>query len=300
MPLEDFIITTYCLVEDLCKQVIGNRKLRSRGFMPKLSEAEIITMEIVGEFLEIDTDMGIWKHFKNNWSSMFPGLGSRANFAKQCANLWVIKQEIQSKLAKQTGALGDDIHMADGFPILVAHFKRSKSSRLFKGEASYGYCASKDETYYGFKGNICISSEGIITGYNVTAANIDERDSLYEISQGVGGLMLADKGLIGEDYQQQFRQETSINLQTPLRKNMTDNRGKDASSWLVSTRRLVETVIGQLATRFNIEKVRARDCWHLTCRVTRKILAHTVGAVINKSLNHPAIQFSKLNLCGES
>ena len=109
--------------------------------------------------------------------------------------------------------------------------------------------------------------------------------------------MLADKGLIGDDYQNQFRQSTGINLQTPCRNNMADNRGKDAGKWIVSTHRLVETVIGQLSEQFNIEKVRARDCWHLTCRITRKILAHTVGVAINKACGYPAIQFSRLNLC---
>ena len=87
------------------------------------------------------------------------------------------------------------------------------------------------------------------------------------------------KGLIGQDYQENFRWETGVNLQTPTRGNMSDARGKDANRWIVSTRRLVETVIGQLTERFNIEKVRARDCWHLTKRIARKVLAHTVGAV---------------------
>lgn len=173
----------------------------------------------------------------------------------------------------------------------------SPSSKLFQTEASYGYCASKTETYYGFKGNICISSEGIVTGYNVTAANVDERLSLYEVSQGISGLLLADKGLIGEEYQNEFRERTNINLQTPTRCNMTDARGKDANSWITSTRRLVETVIGQLAEQFNIEKIRARTCWHLTSRVIRKILSHTFGILINKMLGNPPIQFEKLGVC---
>ncbi|EKF05809.1 hypothetical protein FDUTEX481_00667 [Tolypothrix sp. PCC 7601] len=37
-------------------------------------------------------------------------------------------------------------------------------------------------------------------------------------------------------------------------------------------RRLIETVIGQLVERFHIEKIRARDMWHLTSRLNRKII----------------------------
>lgn len=79
------------------------------------------------------------------------------------------------------------------------------------------------------------------------------------MGDNINGLVLADKGLIGADFQRQLKTQTGINLQTPMRNNMADPRGKAASSWLVSTRRLVETVIGQLSTQFHIQTVRARD-----------------------------------------
>ena len=50
MSVEDFIIYVYCCVEDICRTIV-NQPLRSRGFMPKLSDAEVITMELVGEFM---------------------------------------------------------------------------------------------------------------------------------------------------------------------------------------------------------------------------------------------------------
>ena len=296
MPLEDFIINVYCLVDDMLKKLTNGIKLRSRGFPPKLSDAEVITMDIVGEFLGMDTDKGIWQYFKSHWVSWFPALGSRTNFVKQSANLWQLKQQMQEMLSKDLGAMGDDIHMADGFPIPTCHFKRAYFSTLFDNQAAYGYCASKSETYYGFKGNLSINSEGIITGITVTPANIDERESLYDVVSGIQGLLLADKGLIGDDYQSEFRATTGVNLQTPTRANMNDPRGKDANRWITSTRRLVETVIGQLSERFNIEKVRARDCWHLSNRIARKVLAHTVGAAINKMMGYPPIQFEKLGI----
>src|SRR5659263_249913 len=91
MPLEDFIIYVYCCVADIYPQVVDT-PLRCRGFEPKLTDSEVITMEIVGEFLGKDQDKGIWRYFRNHWHAWFPNLGSRANFAKQCANLWAIKQ----------------------------------------------------------------------------------------------------------------------------------------------------------------------------------------------------------------
>ena len=294
MPLEEYIISVFCMVDDCIKKSFSHVTLRERGFPPKLTDVEVITMEIVGEFLKIDTDVGIWRYFREHWLTWFPQLGSRANFSKQAANLWHIKQKIQRDLSDDLHATIDPIHLSDGFPIPICHFKRAYFSRLFKAEATYGYCASKAEAYYGFKGNLVISSSGIITGVTVTQAHIDERESLYDIVDNVEGLLIADKGLIGSAYQKQFRLETGVNLQTPTRSNMHDSRGKDCNRWLTSTRRLVETVIGQLTERFQIEKVRARDVWHLTSRIARKVLAHTVSAAINKKVGNPMLQFEQL------
>ena len=59
MSMEDFIIIVYCLIDELLKKQIGNDKLRKRGFNPALSDSEVITMEIIAEFLGIDTDYRI-------------------------------------------------------------------------------------------------------------------------------------------------------------------------------------------------------------------------------------------------
>ena len=85
MSLEDFIITVYCLVADIYDQLPDTGQFRSRGFAPALSDGEVITMEIIGEFLGIDADKAICHYFKSHWMQWFPGLGSRQNFAKQAA-----------------------------------------------------------------------------------------------------------------------------------------------------------------------------------------------------------------------
>jgi hypothetical protein len=294
MSLEDFIIMIYCLIDEMLKKMQTRYKIRQRGFSPSLSDSEMITMEIVAEFLGIDTDKGAWSYFHHHWLDWFPRLGSRANFAKHAANLWQITQQLQKELAGKLGAFSDQLHLADGFPMPVCQFKRAYFSHVFSGEATYGYCASKGEKYYGFKGNLLINSEGIVTGITVTAANIDERDSLWELVNGIEGMVIADKGLIGSEYQAELYRLTGINLQTAVRSNMKEKRSEAFIKWLVSTRRLVETVIGQLTDRFNIEKIRARKVWSLTNRIARKVLSHTISAFINKQLGNPPLQFELL------
>ena len=96
--------------------------------------------------------------------------------------------------------------------------------------------------------------------------------------------IIADKGLIRPELSLEL-QAKGISLHTPLRSNMTDNRPKELVYQMMDIRRLVETTIGQLVARFKIQTIRAKDLWHLSVKVGRKILAHTICFAINKTIN---------------
>ncbi len=291
MPILDFIITVFCLIDDECKKL--PKTLRKGGFAPALSDSEVMTIEIVGEFLEIDTDTGIWRYFKDHWLELFPKMGDRSTFSRQAANLHVVKRILQENLAKMLGAFSDSFHIIDGLPMPVCKFARAHFSHIFKGQAAYGYCAAKKERYYGFHGHLVINSIGVVTAGTFTAANVDERDVCPELMQSIRGLTLGDKGFIRPELEKELAQQ-GVYLQTPLRENMQEDRPKWFMQWMIGSRRLIETVIGQLAGRFNIEKIRARDLWHEASRFWRKLLAHTVCIKINLDNGQEPLQFEKL------
>lgn len=294
MPLEDFIIAVYCCVEQMWQRSAIPPRLRQRGFAPKLSDAEVLTMEIVGEFLGFDTDQQIWQYFRSHWQSWFPALGSRSTFARQAANLWHVKQLLHQKLAWDLGAYNDTIHMIDGFPVPICQFARANRCKLYQGVADYGYCASKEETYKGFHGHVVINYSGTITGLSFTSAKTDERIAMFDLIEDIHGLMIGDKGYLSRELKIYLQDYYDIDLETPLRCNMKESRDPTFVAQLTKTRRLIETVIGQLSEHFHIEKVWARDLWHLTSRVARKVLAHTVGVFLNRQLGRAPLQFEGL------
>jgi hypothetical protein len=295
MPLEDFIITVFCLIDDLMKDMTKNFPLRKRGFRPKLSDSEVLTMEVVGEFLGIDTDTGIHSYFKNHWLNFFPKIGDRSVFARQAANLWFIKQRLQERFATSLGAFSDDIHIVDDFPMPLCKLIRSSRCKRFKGLAKKGYCASKKEVFYGFFSNLMISLKGVITGITTVSANIDERVSIWDLMGKVKGLIIGDKGFIDEDLKIDLYREFGVLLETPYRSNMKQKHSKKYEYLLRKSRRLIETVISQLTERFNIQKVRARDEWHLISRISRKILSHTIAIKIANHLKIDSwIEFEKI------
>jgi hypothetical protein len=134
---------------------------------------------------------------------------------------------------------------------------------------------------------------GLITAYTLTAANVDEREATWDLIEGTVGWLLGDKGYISAFFKMLLR-EHDLRLDTPVRKNMVDDCPPDARQTMLGVRRRIETVIGQLTERLHIEKVWARDLWHQTNRIARKLLAHTVGYFLNRQFDRDPLHFEGL------
>ena len=204
MSTADFIITVFCIIDDELERILNGKKLRQRGRYPILTDSEIITMEIVGEFLGKDCDKLIWEYFKNHWMHFFPRIPDRSNFVRQAANLHKIKHMLQERLAMTLGGVADFLHMIDGLPMPVSKFARAYFSKIFRGDAAYGYCATKKESYYGFRGHLVINSIGVVTAATFATANIDERDVCPELVEKIQGLLLGDKGYMRPSLQKEL------------------------------------------------------------------------------------------------
>jgi len=91
-----------------------------------------------------------------------------------------------------------------------------------------------------------ISLSGVITSKTATAAPMDERAALFDVLDGIQGVLIGDKGYISQSLHTELMVSQHIDLETPLRTNMTDTRDPVFVKNLIKVRRLVETVIGQL------------------------------------------------------
>ena len=71
----------HCLIDEW---LATQPRLRRRGFAPALSDSEVLTMEVVGEFLGIDTDMGLYCYCQRHYGTWFPALTTigRITFAR--------------------------------------------------------------------------------------------------------------------------------------------------------------------------------------------------------------------------
>ena len=109
----------------------------------------------------------------------------------------------------------------------------------------------------------------------------------------IDGLLIGDKSYIKPSLKLDYY-SCGIDLQTPPRKNMIDNRPKWFVRQLMKIRRRIATVTGQLVDYFEVERIRTRDTWHLTSRIARKLLGFTAGVYLNIQVGNAPTQFEGL------
>lgn len=69
MNLSTFAVTVFCLADDWPEE---QHPLRRRGPRPKLSDSGVLTVEVVGEFLSLDTDRGLYRYFRSYYAERSP------------------------------------------------------------------------------------------------------------------------------------------------------------------------------------------------------------------------------------
>ena len=281
--LKDFFTVAFVLIDDVYNEIIPSYiKSRRNILESKLSDSEIITISIVGEALTIDSEKAWFYFVKKNFQDLFPNICDRTRFNKTKRNLYKVILEIQKYFSNLPMFKDDDTRIIDSMPIPVCKFARSYFNKLFKDISAYSYCASKKETYFGLKLHALVTTNGFITNFLLTAANIDDRDAVFELLQNNTSIkILADKGYIGNELKVALAKEKNVLLLSLKRKNSKTPLDKSLRNALSKARRRVETSFSQLAGQFNINIVLAKTKWGLMLRITLKILAHNLSFLLN-------------------
>lgn len=281
--LKDFFTVSFVLIDDVYNEIIPESIKNRRNVSEcKLSDSEIITISIVGEALTIDSEKAWFYFVKKNYLDLFPNMCDRTRFNKTKRNLYKVILEIQKYFSSLPIFKDDDTRIIDSMPIPVCKFGRAYFSKSFKDISTYSYCASKKETYFGLKLHALITTDGFITDFLLTTANLDDRDAVFELIQANTNIkILADKGYIGNELKASLAKEKEILLLSLKRKNSKTPLEKQLRNALSKARRRVETSFSQLAGQFNINRVLAKSKWGLMLRITLKILTHNLSFVLN-------------------
>src|SRR4051794_40214106 len=129
MDRNDFIITVYCLVCDHYPAIKATYGVRRGGVAPALTDEEVITIELCGEYFKLARDEDIFAYFQTHYQRWFPQLRDRTLFARQAANLWQIKALLQQRLTIVSGQADDPVQVIDTLPLPVCVLTRAPRDR---------------------------------------------------------------------------------------------------------------------------------------------------------------------------
>jgi hypothetical protein len=215
----------------------------------------------------------------------------RTTFARQAANLWKLKVLLWQELLAESPH-ESTFALVDSMSLPVCLFARAYRCSRFKGEAAFGKDTLLKQTFYGFRVHVRVCWPGLISRISVAPANAHELSVVPEIVEGTSGLIVGDRNYHSPKTTEELA-GMGIELLAPYSSKKRDP-APQRSALLSRFRYWIDTVFSQLSGRYSIKRVWARDLWHLTSRLLRKVLSHTVAFLLNHRSGNPPLQLAKL------
>ncbi len=130
--LDLFVIAIYCFIADELYPAFyqANGKPRRAGFEPALSDAECLTIEIVGHFLGYSSQKKLYEQMREHFTDWFPALKDRPAFVRQSANLWHVKVWMQQMIVSRQGHQAP-CQIIDTLPLPICKLARGHTAQDF-------------------------------------------------------------------------------------------------------------------------------------------------------------------------
>lgn len=270
----------FSIVDDFCKSHLRKRKVKKRGPHYQYSDNKILKMIAIKYLSGIESDRSLIRMLSGGLAKgLFRKIPDHSRFNRRCKELAHYLVEFQKFLADKLETDSNPIRILDSTPIPIVSYQRSNRSVSFP-EASYGYCAAKDEKYFGFKLHMAVTPSGIPTNFDLTPANISDNKMTEELIELYDFLIaIGDKGYLDKEKQQELERQNK-KLITPYRKNQ-NKRNSEFEQKLLKFRRRIETVFSQFKDQMHLNKTRAKSLIGLVSRVLGIIASFTLGIYIN-------------------
>ena len=215
MDVNTFIVIIYCLIDDWLAE---QPRYRQRGPQPTISDAEILTIEVVCLWLGLATDKAMFLYFQRHYGDWFPGLRDthRTTFVRQSANLWVVKVQLWQQLLRWIRHDPTD-NILDSMPLPVCRFARANRCRRLQEVSAYGYDEVARQKCFGLRVHLRLAWPGVIRDLDLLPANVHDTTAAEAMLVGVQGQVLADRNYWKPVLRDRLS-EQCLNLLAPFKK----------------------------------------------------------------------------------
>lgn len=193
--MEDTIIVTYCLCDDLCKAIHALRDPQQ-----KMTDAEVMTTAWVAALCfrgNLERARVMLKTYGD-----IPFMLSKSQFSRRLHRLRDTLMDMFHLLAQTWKVLNTDaIYIIDSFPIAVCDNYRIPRAKLYQGELLRGRIPSKKRYFSGLKVHLMGTTNGQPVEYFVTHGSLSDVVGLkyFAFDRPEGSVVYGDKAY--NDYQ---------------------------------------------------------------------------------------------------
>ena len=275
--LEALVVAAYVFADEYRVPVRAGRR-------PLITDAELVALAVGQAAIGISSDrqfLGLIGRVLPGW---FPHLPEQSQYNRRLRALVGLLSIVQQRLAGWLDSGG--ARLSDGTLIGVANYPGCQQRSEFAGFARFGFARSQHRFVYGVRLVLLTDTRGLPLGYTIVPANEKEYEPLADLLTATPAeVVIADKGFWGRDYAARLA-ATGTRLLTPNKTRTADNFGRERA--LASTRLVIESVFSNLKEQMRLERHLARTPAGLAVRIAQRILALTIGMLLNTINGRPA------------
>jgi transposase len=275
--LEALVVAAYVFADEYPVPLRGGRR-------PLVTDAELVALAVCQAAIGISSDrqfLGLVVRVLPGW---FPHLPDQSQYNRRLRGLVELISIVQQRLASWLDSGG--VRLADGTQLAVAGYPGCQQKSEFAGSARYGYQRSHHRFIWGVRLVLLTDSRGLPLGYTLVPANEHEYEPLADLLSGTPAeVVIADKGFWGRAHREQLAADGTT-LLTPNRIRTASNLGRERA--LASTRLVIESVFANLKGQMRLEQHLAKTPAGLAVRIAQRILALTIGILLNTLSGRPA------------
>lgn len=177
LDADTFLVTVYVLVDDLYRTEFGPQKPLRPGPNPAMSDSEVLTLALVGQWRQDQSERAFVSWVRRHWRAYFPRMLTQSAFNRRVRDLSGVLLALGPRLHDALACwLHEDplYEILDAVPVPLMKRCRGERQRLFApDEAAVGKGGSDRAWQYGVSLLDAASPFGTITGFVVGPADTE-------------------------------------------------------------------------------------------------------------------------------
>jgi hypothetical protein len=254
------------------------------GRPPLVSDSELVALAVCQASIGASSDrqfLGLVERVLPGW---FPHLPDQSQYNRRLRTLVELISSVQQRLARWLDTGG--VRLADGTQLAVASYPGCQQRSHFAGLRPLRLLEVAPPLPLGVRLVLLTDARGLPLGYTIVPANEKEYEPLADLLTGTPtAVVIADKGLWGRAYRDRLAAD-GVTLLTPDRTRTAANIDKERT--LASFRLVIESVFANLKGQMRLERHLAKTPAGLALRIAQRILALTIGMLLNTLTGRPA------------